>query len=243
VLLLGFRRAEHFRRALAQVRKAAPKQLFVALDGPRPGHPQDMSDCADTARVLREIDWPCQMNLLRRGANLGCRAAVSGAVTWAFQHVEELIIIEEDCIVAPSFFRFAAELLERYRDEPTIGAIAAANFQQGQRRGTGDYYVSKYPHCWGWATWRRAWRTYRDELPEVATVTDPRALCEGHGGFVGLSMDFLVLGARAAHPAAQCESGVEHWVRGGCYAHHGRQSFGEWLAGAGAVRISFHAAR
>jgi hypothetical protein len=37
-------------------------------------------------------------------------------------------------------------------------AISGDNFQNGQRRTPYSYYFSKYPHCWGWATWRRAWR-------------------------------------------------------------------------------------
>jgi hypothetical protein len=34
------------------------------------------------------------------------------------------------------------------------------NFQDGQLRGTGSYYFSTYLHVWGWASWRRAWRSY-----------------------------------------------------------------------------------
>jgi len=25
---------------------------------------------------------------------------------------------------------------------------------------SGDYFFSKYPHIWGWATWKRAWQLY-----------------------------------------------------------------------------------
>ena len=27
-----------------------------------------------------------------------------------------------------------------------------------------DYYFSKYAHCWGWATWKRAWRCYDNKM-------------------------------------------------------------------------------
>jgi len=45
-----------------------------------------------------------------------------------------------------------------------VGCITGNNFQGGQWRGEGSYYFSKYPHCWGWATWRRAWREYSSRL-------------------------------------------------------------------------------
>ena len=29
------------------------------------------------------------------------------------------------------------------------------------------YYFSAYPHIWGWATWRRAWKYYRYQLEDI----------------------------------------------------------------------------
>jgi adenine-specific DNA methylase len=40
--------------------------------------------------------------------------------------------------------------------------IAGSNFQNGQWRGDASYYFSKYNHCWGWASWRRAWKNYQN---------------------------------------------------------------------------------
>ena len=64
-----------------------------------------------------------------------------------------------------SFFPFCAELLARYRDEPGVAQIAGCSFQDpGRLPSAPSYYFSRYPHCWGWATWRRAWRHYDHEM-------------------------------------------------------------------------------
>ncbi|HMY71803.1 MAG TPA: glycosyltransferase family 2 protein, partial [Blastocatellia bacterium] len=34
------------------------------------------------------------------------------------------------------------------------------NFQFGRHQTEHSYYFSRYPHVWGWATWRRAWQHY-----------------------------------------------------------------------------------
>jgi len=60
----------------------------------------------------------------------------------------------------PSFFRFSQELLEKYRTDERIMMISGCNFQFGNRRTDHSYYFSKCVHCWGWATWRRAWQKY-----------------------------------------------------------------------------------
>jgi hypothetical protein len=90
--------------------------------------------------------------------------AVSRAVDWFFEHVEEGIILEDDCLPDASFFDFCQQLLAYYRTDERIMHISGDNFQQGKKIGGGSYYFSKYSHIWGWATWRRAWQKYDGKL-------------------------------------------------------------------------------
>ena len=60
----------------------------------------------------------------------------------------------------PDFFYFCETLLDRYAYEEQVSVITGQNLQFGRHHGRGSYYFSKYPHCWGWATWRRSWHLY-----------------------------------------------------------------------------------
>ncbi|MFB2644734.1 glycosyltransferase family 2 protein, partial [Raphidiopsis sp. BLCC-F218] len=75
------------------------------------------------------------------------------------------IILEDDCVPHPDFFTFCSSLLEFYRNDERVWVITGDNFQNGQKRGDGYYYFSKYNHCWGWATWHRAWKHYQGDIP------------------------------------------------------------------------------
>jgi len=81
-----------------------------------------------------------------------------------FETVEEAVILEDDCLPHPTFFRFCQQLLARYREDERVMAISGDNFQFGRKRTEHSYYFSRYPHCWGWATWRRAWKHYDGEM-------------------------------------------------------------------------------
>ena len=169
VLLLGFNRPDKLCRAMEPLRQVRPERVFIAVDGPRDSRPGEADQCRKTQLAAESmIDWPCDVQKLYRTSNLGCRRAVSGAIDWAFQQVEELIVIEDDCVLDPSFFMFCEVLLDRHRHDERIFNIAAVNFQQGHRRGDGDYFASKYPHCWGWATWKRAWIHYADDMQALS---------------------------------------------------------------------------
>jgi hypothetical protein len=161
VLFLVFNRPEQTRKVLEQIRNAAPTHLYVAADGPRPGMISDFDTCKEVKRIVHEqIDWKCKVSYLDRHENLGCKAAVSSAIDWFFSHVEQGIILEDDCLPHPSFFPFCAELLQRYADNHTIMQIAGYNLFSGMFRPDLDYYFSLFGWSWGWATWRRAWQKY-----------------------------------------------------------------------------------
>jgi hypothetical protein len=160
ILFLVFNRPGVTRRVFERIRAIKPKQLFVAADGPRKDRLGEDALCQETRRIVESIDWACDVRTLFRTENLGCRNAVSSAISWFFGEVEQGIILEDDCLPAASFFPFCQELLSRYANDPRIMHISGDNFQKGHKRGAADYYFSIYNHVWGWASWRRAWAHY-----------------------------------------------------------------------------------
>src|SRR5579871_4386735 len=160
VALIVFNRPDTTRQVFQEIRRVRPPVLLVVADGPRRDHPEDEQLCRETRAVAEEVDWPCQVLTEYSDVNLGCRHRPASGLDWVFSQVEEAIILEDDCVPHPSFFRFCSELLSRYRDDARIGTIAGTNVQGGRKRGGASYYFSKYPTIWGWASWRRAWALY-----------------------------------------------------------------------------------
>jgi FkbM family methyltransferase len=161
ILLLIFNRPDRTKLVFDAIRKIKPLNLYVAADGHRPHKEGEEAICELTRKiVLDHIDWNCNVKTLLRDQNLGCGKAVSEAITWFFDEVEEGIILEDDCLPNKSFFDFCANMLERYKHNNEIMHISGDNFQNGIKRGNADYYFSNYAHIWGWATWRRAWAKY-----------------------------------------------------------------------------------
>jgi hypothetical protein len=170
VALFIFNRPDCTRRVLDVVRQARPHELFVIADGPRAMVMSDRAKCAEAREVIeRGIDWPCDLKRAFANENLGCARRVASGLDWVFSQVDKVILLEDDCVPDPTFFRFCDELLERYRDEPRIAQIAGCSFQSARPPAGPSYYFSRYPHCWGWATWRRAWRHYDPTMQNWGT--------------------------------------------------------------------------
>lgn len=160
VLFMIFNRYDTTQKVFNAIKRVKPRQLFVAADGPRENKEGEKEKCEQVRKIIEQVDWDCEVKTLFRDKNLGCKIAVSSAIDWFFENVEEGIILEDDCLPSQSFFWFCQELLEYYRDDTRIMMVSGNNFQFGKTRGEGSYYFSKYAHIWGWATWRRAWKCY-----------------------------------------------------------------------------------
>jgi hypothetical protein len=167
ILFIIFNRPDTTRTVFEAIRKAKPAKLYVAADGARANKAGEAQLCEETRAIINSVDWPCEVKKLYRDTNLGCGKGVSGAISWLFEQEETGIILEDDVLPDPSFFNYCSELLHIYSDNQSIMHINGCNFQQGVQRGNGSYYFSAFPHVWGWATWRRAWKMYDFNLSDM----------------------------------------------------------------------------
>lgn len=176
VLFLIFNRSETAARVFRQIRKMRPPALYIAADGPRPNRIGEAKLCEQTRRtILSLIDWPCEIKTLFREKNLGCKQAISSAITWFFEHVEEGIILEDDCLPDLSFFRFCEELLKKYRDNERIMMVSGNCHLNKPPPISESYYFSHFTYIWGWATWKRAWE-HMDLRLQNPTILFPDGL-------------------------------------------------------------------
>jgi hypothetical protein len=162
VAFIIFNRPDTTERVFAEIAKAKPSKLLVIADGARAKKVGEAEKVAATRSIIERVDWDCEVLTNFSDVNLGCKIRVSSGIDWIFEQVEEAIILEDDCLPDPTFFRFCQEMLDRYRDDQRIGMISGDNLQFGRRQNDESYYFTKYVHIWGWATWRDRWQDSYD---------------------------------------------------------------------------------
>lgn len=161
VLFLIFNRPDTTAKVFEAIRQAKPRQLFIAADGPRKARKDDIEGCELARRVVDSVDWDCEVHRLFRDENMGCGPGVSSAISWFFEHVPEGIILEDDTLPTPDFFRFCTELLEYYRNDTRIMAVSGSCLPNRMaNKAEYSYFFSNWDYIWGWATWRRSWKYY-----------------------------------------------------------------------------------
>ena len=161
ILFLIFNRPDLTEKVFETIRQAKPKKLFVSADGPRLNKEGEDILCKKTRDiVLNNIDWDCEVFSLLRDENLGCKIAVSTAITWFFDNVEEGIVLEDDTLPSKSFFTYCNSLLEYYRNDNRVSFISGCCLPDSANHLETSYYFSKFSIIWGWASWKRVWLNY-----------------------------------------------------------------------------------
>jgi len=160
VAFLVFNRPDVTQRVFEAIARAKPPRLFVIADGARENRAGEKERCEAVRRIFDKVDWDCEVLTNYSESNMGCAPRVASGIDWVFANAEEAIVLEDDCLPHPTFFRFCDEMLERYREDERVMTVSGDNFQFGAQRWEYSYYFSRYVHVWGWATWRRAWNHF-----------------------------------------------------------------------------------
>jgi hypothetical protein len=164
VALFLFRRPDRTRSVVERVRDARPERLFLIADGPRPESPEDRHECELARAVVAEVDWPCEVTRIYADENIGLRLRIPTGIDEVFRSVDRAILLEDDCLPDPAFFPFCEEMLRRYADDERVMHVAGSQLLRPAPAREASYHFSRYPHIWGWGTWRRAWATYDVDL-------------------------------------------------------------------------------
>lgn len=160
VVFLVFKRPDTTAQVFNAIRQAQPRTLLIVADGPRQSNPEEQEKCLAVRSLLDRIDWTCDVHRNYSENNLGCKRRVASGLDWAFDLVDRAIILEDDCLPHPSFFQFCEELLDRFAEDERVMTISGNNFQRNRKATPHSYYFSRHMHCWGWATWQRAWKHF-----------------------------------------------------------------------------------
>lgn len=160
VALFAYRRPDHLRRvleALAENPEAASTELVIHCDAAAsPMHGEATERTREVARSARGFG---KVLVKERGTNLGLSRSIITGVGEMLAGHDRLIVLEDDLVVSRHFLAYMNDGLECYRDDPRVASIHGYCYPV---RATlpGTFFLPG-ADCWGWATWRRAWSTFR----------------------------------------------------------------------------------
>lgn len=148
-------------RVLERLKECGVSQLYISGDGAK--NQKDRLLTSEVQDAVSEFEF---IIIKKRFSdkNQGCKVAVLNGINWFFKHVEQGIILEDDCLPSPYLFNFCDDLLNIYRNEDRVKMIGGNN-PLGTWEVNGSHFFSRVGHIWGWATWKDRWQAFDPDLP------------------------------------------------------------------------------
>ena len=161
VALFAFNRPNHLTRtlkALANNTLALNSDLHVFIDGPK--SPVDQVKVMEVERVVAEIEGFNRKRLIKREKNLGLAESIVCGINEILEEHETVIVLEDDIVTSTRFLEFMNLSLNHFKDEDKVMHISGYWFPVRSRFSLPDFFFNQSATCWGWATWKRAWKHF-----------------------------------------------------------------------------------
>lgn len=175
VLLFVYNRPEHTRNVITSLlrnQEAPETPLFIYSDHYKSADDEDR--VRKVREYIRQVEGFKEVHLIERPCNMGLARNIIDGVTTQVNLYGQVIVLEDDLIVAPYFLRFMNEALETYRNEERIGHIQACDFTGDP--SLPDTFLIKWTGSWGWATWARAWQHFNPDGEALLRQLEQRKL-------------------------------------------------------------------
>lgn len=151
----------------------------------------DKSDNRDVVDFAHTFLWEYgEKRVIEHSENLGLRKHVLKCGD-LLEDFDALIVLEDDVSVAPSFYVYARQCVERFQNDKRIAGISLYNFPYNYQNQLpfnpmpcdSDIYLMQCAQSWGQVWMRRAWQEFREwyennneEFKEVPNL--PHIICQ-----------------------------------------------------------------
>lgn len=124
-----------------------------------------------TAEILKNARRELDLQHVPHPFHLGCNANTLAVLDAGFRHVDYLIHLEDDVLLAPDALAYFDWAGRHYREHLRVWSVSAYSR---------DAYNPAWRHLlrtrlhftpWGWATWRERWARVRPSLEAVHELT------------------------------------------------------------------------
>lgn len=147
-------RPECQRKQFEIIKKARPSILFLVSDGGR--NEKEWEAIYQNRKLYdEEIDWNCTIYKVYEEKNNGLYTMGVKTRELVWSKVDRCIFLEDDILPTVGFFRYCAELLEKYKDDTRISTICGMNHLGTYDAPKSDYFFARQGSIWGTATWKR----------------------------------------------------------------------------------------
>ncbi|RJW35694.1 glycosyltransferase family 2 protein [Lachnospiraceae bacterium TF09-5] len=180
LLVFVYNRGELTKQMLCAVNEndmAQYTDLYVFSDGPK--KESDIENVAAVRTIIHDFSQDNKfrtIHVLEAEKNKGLANSIISGVTQIINKYGNVIVLEDDLIVAKNFLKFMNDCLDFYKDNNKIWSIGGTTFKlKSLDNYSKDIYACYRGTSWGWATWSDRWGKVDWEVSDYDAFMNDRS--------------------------------------------------------------------
>ena len=156
--------------------ECSDSDLYVFMDAAR--SEKDIEEVTKVRSLFNGLNGFRHIETFPADTNKGLARSVIEGVSYVLHKHDDVIVLEDDLVVAPDFLSFMNESLKVYKGRKDIWSISGYTPKLediDQSKSNGVFLVPR-AQCWGWATWRDRWQTVDWEVGDYEEIAKSKVL-------------------------------------------------------------------
>ena len=189
IVLFVYNRPRHTQQvveALQRCELALESNLCIFADGPKANATEEQkTKISEVRKYIHSIDGFHSVTIEESEINKGLADSVISGVTKIIEKYGKAIVVEDDIVAHPFFFRFMNDALDFYQTNQKIFAIGATmeRFSMPLKYEK-DIFLTYRFGSWGWATWADRWNSIDWNTANYPIIQHPtkyriKKICKG----------------------------------------------------------------
>jgi hypothetical protein len=124
-------------------------------------HWKDLNQKSEVLEVRNYISKICgfkKIIIIYRKKNYGLSKNIISGINFVLKKNKKIIVLEDDLMLSKYFLNFMNDGLNIYNKENKVASIHGWSYPYFFKKNLPNYFFIKGADCWGWATWKRAWK-------------------------------------------------------------------------------------
>lgn len=177
IVIFSYNRLLHLKKTIINLKKNNISKycsLIFFSDGPK--SKLDKIKINKVRKYIKSIKGFKEIKCINRKINLGLSKNIITGLNIIFKKYERAIILEDDILVDQFFLEYMNEGLSLYKNNKRIASIHGYIYPVNFSKSINNYFFLKGADCWGWATWRRAWKFFDKNGKKLINKIDKKNL-------------------------------------------------------------------
>lgn len=182
IALFIYDRPQCTEKVLEALRRNHIEELYVFQDGI--GERTNKAAWEQNGRLIQGIDW-CKViyeRNERKASSLD--AQIIRGINRVLQEKEEIVVIEDDCVISDDCIEFFTRCFETYRNNKKVISIDAylepVTIPEDYKL---PVIAAGAPASWGWGTWKNRWEEFQRDFEIIRRIGESIKGYEGFSNF------------------------------------------------------------